>query len=111
MKKFLRKALRLATLATVVPVSITHNKETGKTTYQSLLATLTVGRGEDGVHTDVGLNLGEGVLTGAIYQLLAAQKEANLFADHELTPSPAAEKTPVSEEPVAQDAPAGEDPS
>lgn len=113
MKKFLRKALGLATLATVVPVSITHDKETGKTTYQSLLASLTVGTSEDGVHTDVGLNLGEGVLTGAIYQLLAAQKEAAMFADHELTPSPVTaepvdEVSAVQEEPVAQDAPAAE---
>ena len=108
MKKLFRKALGLVTLATVVPVSITHDQETGKTTYQSLLASLTVGTNEDGVHTDVGLNLGEGVLTGAIYQLLAAQKEATMFADHELTPSPVEEKTPVAEEPVAQETPATE---
>lgn len=113
MKKFLRKALGLVTLATVVPVSITHDKETGKTTYQSLLASLTVGTSEDGVHTDVGLNLGEGVLTGAIHNLMAAQREANLFADQELAPSPIAaepvEEAPAVQEPESQEVPAAED--
>ncbi|MDE6108421.1 MAG: hypothetical protein K2F83_07135 [Oscillospiraceae bacterium] len=100
MKKFLRKALGLMTLATVVPVNITHDETTGKTTYQSLLASLTVGQSKDGVHTDVGLNLGEGILTGAVYQLIAAQKEAAMFADQERTSSP------TKEEPVAEETPA-----
>lgn len=109
MKKFLRKALGLVTLATVVPVSITHDQITGKTTYQSLLASLTIGTNEDGVHTDVGLNLGEGVLTGAVHSLLAAQKEAAMFADHELTPSPAAVEEPVTgEAPAVEETPDSE---
>lgn len=102
MKKFLRKALGLVTLATVVPVSITHDEVTGKTTYQSLLASLTVGPNEDGVHTDVGVNMGEGVLTGAVRTLIAAQKEAAMYADYELEPTaPAA----PAEEPAAPEAP------
>ena len=89
MKKFWRRALRLATLATVVPVSITHDDITGKTTYQSLLASLEIGRSQDGVHTDASLNLGEGVLSGAVRQVIAAKKESALYADSELVPSPA----------------------
>lgn len=89
MKKFWKTALRLATLATVVPVSVTHDESTGKTTYQSLLASLEIGRSQDGVRTDVGLNLGEGVLSGAVRQIIAAKKESVLYADQDLIPSPA----------------------
>ena len=84
MKKFWRKVLGLATLATVVPVNITHDEETGKTTYQSLLATLTVKPGQDGTPTDVALDMGEGVLTRAINDVIIARQEAAMFADEEL---------------------------
>ncbi len=116
MKKFLRKALGLVTLATVVPVSITHDEIAGKTTYQSLLASLTVGRGKDG-QVNVGLNLGEGILTGAVGEMVDARKEAALFADYDLTPvsvdgEPAEAEAPaVEEEPVAQELPAPEETS
>lgn len=89
MKNFWRRALRLATLATVIPVSITHDEVTGKTTFQSLLASLEVSRNQDGSRTDVGINLGEGVLSGAVRQIIAAKKESALYADSELVPSPA----------------------
>ena len=84
MKKLLRKVLALTTLATVVPVRITHDQETGKTTYQSLLASLTLGPGPDGVTTDASLNMGEGVLTEAIQSMIVAQQEAAMFADEDL---------------------------
>ena len=84
MKKFLKKVLALTTLATVVPVSISHDQETGKTTYQSLLATLTLGPGPDGVTTDASINMGEGVLTHAIQDMITAQREAAMFADEDL---------------------------
>lgn len=103
MKKFLKKVLGLATLATVIPVTITHDEATGKTTYQSLLATLTIGTNGDGVHTDVGVNIGEGVLTGAVRSLIAAQKEAAMYADYELEPT--APVVPAAEEPVAPETP------
>lgn len=109
MKKFWKTALKLVTLATVVPVSITHDETTGKTTYQSLLASLEIGPTQNGVHTDVGLNLGEGVLTGAIYQRVAAQKESALYADSELIPSSAVKKDDSApspaEESTAEEAP------
>lgn len=95
MKKFWKTALRLATLATVVPVSVTHDESTGKTTYQSLLASLEIGRSQDGVRTDVGLNLGEGVLSGAVRQIIAAKKESVLYADSELTSHTAKVDTPI----------------
>ena len=112
MKKFWKRALRLATLATVVPVSITHDDITGKTTYQSLLASLEIGRSQDSVHTDASLNLGEGVLSGAVRQVIAAKKESALYADSELTsptvrkeepiPSPTAESV-GTEEPLKEE--------
>lgn len=89
MKKFWKTALRLATLATVVPVSVTHDESTGKTTYQSLLASLEVGPNRDGITRNVGVNLGEGLLTGAVRQMVAAKKESVLYADQDLIPSPA----------------------
>ena len=92
MKKFLRRVLGLVTLATVVPVSITHDDATGKTTYQSLLASLTVKPGQDGESPNVDLNIGEGVLTGAINDMILAQQEAAMFADEDLiVVSPTAE--------------------
>lgn len=97
MKKFWRRALRLATLATVIPVNITHDDITGETTYQSLLASLRVGPGKDGITTDVGVNLGEGVLSGAVRQIIAAKKESALYADQDLVASP------VSPAPAAAD--------
>ncbi len=83
MKKFWKRALSLLTLATVVPVSIKHDEATGKTTYQSLLASLEVGPSRDGTHTNVGLNLGEGALSGPLYQHLVVRKEAAMYADDE----------------------------
>ena len=97
MKKFLRRVLGLVTLATVVPVSITHDQETGKTTYQSLLASLTVKPGQDGVPTDVALDMGEGVLTHAINDMIVAQQEAAMFADEELIVVSPAEEAEATE--------------
>ena len=101
MKKFLRKVLALTTLATVVPVSITRDETTGKTTYQSLLATLTVKPSADGTPTDVALDMGEGVLTRAINDMIIARQEAAMFADEDLivvTPAEEPETTPAESE-------------
>lgn len=95
MKKFWRNALRLATLATVIPVSVTHDESTGKTTYQSLLASLEIGPGQDGITREVGLDLGEGVLTSAVRQMVAAKKESALYADSELTSHTVKVDTPI----------------
>ena len=101
MKKFWRKVLALTTLATVVPVSVTRDETTGETTYQSLLATLTVKSGPAaGDRTDVSLNVGEGVLTEAINDMIAARREAAMYADEELivaAPAEAPEETVPTE--------------
>lgn len=102
MKKFWKRALRLATLATVIPVSVTHDEESGKTTYQSLLASLELGPGQE-----VGINLGEGVLTGAIRGKMAAQKEESMFDDQALMASSPVVQASVE---TAQEAPASAEP-
>ena len=82
MKKFW-KALGIAALAVAVPVRIKKDEATGKRKFQSLLMSVDVGPGENGEGTDVGINLGQGVITGAISNLVDAKKEADLFADDE----------------------------
>ena len=91
MKKFWRKVLGLATLATVVPIYIERDEAADKTIYQSLLATLTVKLGQNGERTDVALDMGEGLLTHAINDIIIAQQEAAMFADEELVATPAEE--------------------
>ena len=78
------KVLGITALAAAVPVRIKKDEVTGKKKYQSLLLSVDVGPGESGEGTDVGINLGEGVITGAISNLVTAKKEADLFADDEL---------------------------
>lgn len=80
MKKFW-KALGIAALAAAVPVHFKKNEETGEKTYQSLLISLNVGPGENGENTAIGINIGEGVLTNAIYSLINSKKETIHFAD------------------------------
>ena len=77
------KVLGITALAAAVPVRVKKDETTGKKKYQSLLLSVDIGPGEDGEGTDVGINLGKGVITGAISNLMAAKKEANLFADDE----------------------------
>lgn len=75
------KALGIAALATAVPVRFKKDEETGKKTYQSLLISVDVGPGENGENTAIGINIGEGVLTNAIYSLVTSKKETIHFAD------------------------------
>lgn len=81
MKKFW-KALGLAALAAAVPVRF-QKDETGKKKYQSLLISVDVDPNEDGQGAEIGINLGEGLLTNAISSLVGAKKEQHLFADDE----------------------------
>ena len=77
------KALGIAALAVAVPVRVKKDEETRKKTFQSLLLSVDVGPGEDGEGTDIGVNFVDGVITGAIMNLVDAKKEAELFADDE----------------------------
>ena len=79
MKKFW-KALGIAALAAAVPVRFKKDEETGKKTYQSLLLSVDVGPGEE-EGTEIGVNVGEGVHTQAIGNLVNAKKESQLFTD------------------------------
>ena len=82
MKK-LWKILGITALAAAVPIRVKKDETTGTKKYQSLLLSVDVGPGENGEGTDVGINLGEGVIGSAISSLIDAKKEAELFADDE----------------------------
>ncbi len=74
------KALGIAALAALVPVRYRKDEESGRKTFQSLLISVDVGPGEDEIHTDIGISLGEGVLTDLGRKLVGA-KEAGMFTD------------------------------
>lgn len=76
------KALGITTvLAALVPVSIKEDKETGKKTYQSLLMSLNVKTDEAAKEKQIGLNIGDGVISSAIINAVTAKREAELFTD------------------------------
>ena len=81
MKKYW-KYLGIAALASVIPVRVKRDEETGKRTYQSLVFSVDVGHSPDGRSTDISFNL-EGVIGSAISGLKTAKYEAELFADLE----------------------------
>ena len=74
------KVLGITALAAAVPVRFKKDEDTGKKTYQSLLLSVDVGPGEE-EGTEIGINVGEGVLTQAIGSLVNAKKESKLFTD------------------------------
>ena len=74
------KALGIAALAALVPVRYRKDEESGRKTFQSLLISVDVGPGKDEIHTDIGISLGEGVLTDLGRKLMGA-KEAGMVTD------------------------------
>ena len=83
-KNTIWKALGLAALAAAIPLKVKKDEETGKRTYQSLLFSVDVGPDrETGEGTDIGVNVGEGLLSGPLSKAVAAKKEDGLFADDE----------------------------
>ena len=77
------KVLGITALAAAVPVRVKKDEANGTKKYQSLLLSVDVGPSENGEGTEVGINFGKGVVTGAITNLVGARKEADLFADDE----------------------------
>ena len=75
------KVLGLAAIAAAVPVRVRRDEDTGKKKYQSLLLSFDVGPDEEGIGTEIGINVGEGLLTNAIGGLVNAKKESKLFTD------------------------------
>ena len=76
------KVLGFAALAAgLTPYKVEKNEETGENSYQALLWRITSMSSEDGKKKDIGINLGEGTLTGKIMETVEKQKEAHLFSD------------------------------
>lgn len=74
------KALGIAALAAaVVPCKVEKDEETGVKIYRTLLSSVKVGPGEDGVGTDVRLHLLGGVIPKAL-----GKSEEEDYADEEL---------------------------
>lgn len=83
-KNTIWKALGLAALAAAIPLKIKKDEETGKKTYQSLLLSVDVGPDQEtGEKTSIGINVGDGLLSGPLSKAVAAKKEDGLFADDE----------------------------
>ena len=110
------KAFGIATaLAALVPVSIKEDKETGKKTYQSLLMSLDIKTDTEKSEKQIGLNIGDGIVSRAIADVITAKREAELFADDEPeaavpfpeeeapTPTPAEWTEPAVEEAGEED--------
>ena len=81
MKKFWKAFGITAALAALVPVSIKEDKETGKKTYKSLLMSLDVKTDEEAQEKQIGLNIGDGLISSAIVNAVTARREAELFTD------------------------------
>ncbi len=80
MKKFW-KALGVVTLAALVPVRYRKDEETGKQTIQSLLLSVDVDTDQESKAIDIGVNLGEGLLTDLGRKLAGAVRESEMFTD------------------------------
>lgn len=75
------KALGVAALAALVPVRYRKNEETGQQTFQSLLLSVDVDTDPEEKTVDIGVNLGEGVLTDLGRKLAGAVRESEMFTD------------------------------
>ena len=75
------KALGIAALAALVPVRYRKNEETGQQTFQSLLLSVDVDTDPEEKTVDIGVNLGEGVLTDLGRKLAGAVRESEMFTD------------------------------
>lgn len=94
MKKFW-KVLGIAALAAAIPLKAEKDEETGRKTYRSLLLSVDVDTDKEGKTADIGINLGEGLLSGPLSRAVAAKKETVHFADDD--PEAAVVDTPLTE--------------
>ncbi len=77
------KILGITALAAAVPVRFKKDEETGKKTYQSLLISVDVNTDQTtGKVADVGINIGDGLLSNAVMSAVK-KKETVHFADDE----------------------------
>lgn len=75
------KALGIAALAAFVPVRFQKDEETGKKKYQSLLLSVDVDTDQEGKTVDIGVNLGEGLLTDLGRRAASAVRESEMFTN------------------------------
>lgn len=75
------KTLGIAALAAFVPVRFQKDEKTGRKKFQSLLLSVDVDTDEDGKTIDIGVNLGEGLLTDLGRSLAGAVRESEMFTD------------------------------
>ena len=75
------KVLGLTALAAFVPVRIQKDEETGRKKFQSLLLSVDVDTDEEGNTVDIGVNLGEGVLTELGRKAANNLRESEMFTD------------------------------
>lgn len=75
------KALGLTALAAFVPVRIQQDEETGRKKFQSLLLSVDVDTDQEGKTVDIGVNLGEGVLTELGRKAVDNLRESEMFTD------------------------------
>ena len=102
-----------ATLAALVPVSIKEDKETGKKTYRSLLMSLDVKTDEEAQEKQIGLNIGDGLISSAILNAVTARREAELFTDdpaEAVVTEAIADEVPAGDEALADSSPEEEAP-
>lgn len=75
------KVLGLTALAAFVPVRFQQDEETGRKKFQSLLLSVDVDTDPEEKTVDIGVNLGEGVLTDLGRKLAGAVRESEMFTD------------------------------
>ena len=112
MKKLWKAFGITAALAALVPVSIKEDKETGKKTYRSLLMSLDVKTDEEAQEKQIGLNIGDGLISSAILNAVTARREAELFTDdpaEAVVTEAIADEVPA-DEPLADSSPEEESP-
>ena len=98
-----------ATLAIgLTPYKVEKNEETGEKSYQALLWRITSAPGESEGQREIGINLGEGTLTGKLADIVEKKgEETHLFSDElcvEYTSTPVTQEEAPEEPAPAEEA-------